>query len=52
MKIKKEPTKQEEQEEEEKQKLQELEQVQAKKDQDIAIQMAAQKTERFPGASG
>jgi len=50
---KKKPTIQEEQETEEKQqKMQDLEFQKAKDDQAFAVQLAAQKTERFPGMSG
>lgn len=49
----KEPTIKEEQEAEEKQqKMQDLEFQKAKDDQAFAVQLAAQKTERFPGISG
>jgi hypothetical protein len=49
----KEPTIQEEQQaEEQKEKMQDLEFQKAKDDQAFAVQLAAQKTERFPGISG
>jgi hypothetical protein len=49
---KEEPTKQEEKEKEEKEKMQDLQIAKDKKAQDIAVQMASQKTERYPGMSG